>query len=88
MTIEETAASLTVAQRDGMKNLISVLSGWGDSWTYARKPQIAAALYRKGLLERFRQGQNPIHEPASEWWEYRLTSLGKDVCNHLTGRNS
>lgn len=84
MTIEETIAGLTAAQRAGMQRIMSILGDWGDNYTYAKKPLIAAALYRKGLLDRVRQGQNPIHEPASEWWEYRLTPLGKAVRNHLS----
>lgn len=73
------AEGLTEAQRKELPCYRLPLSSNTACWRNPHRPLVAAALFRKGLLARARQGENPIHEPAREWWIYQMTPLGEQV---------
>ena len=46
----------------------------------ARSPQMAAALYRKGLVDRTRQGEyDYLTEKRRSYFMYRLTNAGREA---------
>ena len=53
------------------------LAGPMPAWKRPRSMTVAAALYRKDLLERAEFSERGLHDDRRlTWWEYQLTQAG------------
>ena len=66
---------LTEKQRSELKR--HSLPGPMPAWRRPKSMTVAAALYRKGLLERAEFSERGLHDARRlTWWEYQLNKSG------------